>query len=147
MTETGLEVQKVVDLLRAKFEEARQAGYDRGWREGYSRAVTELMDAATGAVEPERRRGNRRLPRHARRDAATGAVEPKPEPPVGAEPTMPPSLNRALQFIEEHPGCTQHQFNMTVGRCNKAAMYVLHQLGLVERRGAQFFPLNAHARA
>ena len=120
MTETGLEVQKVVDLLRAKFEEARQAGYDRGWREGYSRAVTELMDAATGAVEPE------------------------PEPPVGAEPTVPPSLNRALQFIEKHPGCTQHQFNMTVGRCNKAAMYVLHQLGLVERRGAQFFPLNAH---
>ena len=112
--------------------------YGKGFREGYSEALGSVLDFVKAKLTP-----GGGLVRVAGSFLADHPGDENDADPPGILDCQPPHVREALEYVERHPGVTAHEARETIR--NKSALYTLARLGLVEKRGAQFFPKNAGA--
>ena len=132
------------DLLQKLLDERFQSGHEEGLKAGYEVAMREIRDEV-----------------QARLDGQIEQAEPSPEEPTGTMPAddpadendtdppitvdyQPPYFQRALQYVQLHPGVTAQEAARGELK-NRNVLYILARLGLVEKHGTQFFPKNAAA--
>lgn len=110
-----------------------EAGHARGYRDGYKEAVAKVASLIADADAAERG------------DESGPTVAPEPEPIIVEAPasavTVSPGLQRALDYVRDHPGTTSKEVYRHVK--NNAALYKLAKRGLIEKRGSQFYPKDA----
>jgi hypothetical protein len=142
----------VADLLQNLLDDryadgyatGNETGYAAGREAGYAQAMCEIRDMVlarlNGSIEqagPSPASTGAGLADHPGDENDTEADEAEPPMIVGLQP----NFRRALEYLKQHPGATSHEARDVVR--NRNAFRALHLLGLVEKRGAQFFPKNA----
>lgn len=102
-------------LLERLLAEREEEGRRRGDREGYLRALDEVIEAA-------------------REQRAAVVASSKAAPQPGS---LQPHLQRALDYVGKHPGTTASK-----ARGIGPVLYKLSRLGMVRKEGPQFFPVE-----
>ena len=127
-------------LLDERFKAGQEAGYAEGAEQGRTDTLHALLNIIYEMLGPPEAG-----PLQANRPSLADhpGDENDADPPSMSD-SQPAYVQRALQYVQLHPGVTAHAARGELK--NRNILYRLARLGLVEKHGPQFFPKNAEAQ-
>jgi hypothetical protein len=143
--------EKFTDRLKAALQNAYDVGYEHGHKDGesvahsvgYTTGYEEAIDDANSVLAetdffPSYTAQNKSVGVGTYRQKNGKQPRPTKLQKTNEKPPLAKHLQRALDWLRDHDGATQHQYNKDV-KGNRAALYLLAQQGLVRRDGARFY--------